>query len=124
MPKVNQTERERVAIVGGGPSGLAVARFLKQYGFDPVIFEQSDGIGGQWNAGAAHSGVWPTMCTNSSRVTTCFSDFGYGPGTPLFPGHRHVLTYLRQRLIPLCPHSQDMVEYHCCPVNKRIDSIG
>jgi cation diffusion facilitator CzcD-associated flavoprotein CzcO len=46
----------QVAIVGAGPGGLAAAKWLKQYGFEPVIFEQSDDIGGQWNARASPSG--------------------------------------------------------------------
>ena len=39
----------RAAIVGSGPGGLAAAKYLKEHGFEPVIFEQADDIGGQWN---------------------------------------------------------------------------
>ena len=39
----------RVAIIGSGPGGLVAARYLKQHGFKPVVFEQDDEIGGQWN---------------------------------------------------------------------------
>lgn len=91
----NRTARDSIAIVGGGPGGLVVAKYLKQHGFEPVIFEQGDGIGGQWNAGASHSGVWPSMCTNTSQLMTCFSDFRYKPNTAVFPSNQDVLSYLR-----------------------------
>ena len=41
MLEIQKSQRERVAIGGDGPSGLAVAKYLKQHGFDPVVFEQS-----------------------------------------------------------------------------------
>jgi dimethylaniline monooxygenase (N-oxide forming) len=38
----------RVAVIGGGVSGIAAAKVLKQNGFVPVIFEKSEQIGGIW----------------------------------------------------------------------------
>jgi oxygen-dependent protoporphyrinogen oxidase len=37
----------RVAIVGGGIAGLASARVLQEQGFDPVLFESTDRLGGK-----------------------------------------------------------------------------
>ena len=59
-----------IAIIGAGPAGLAAAKYLIQHGFNPTIFEQGDSVGGQWSGGAAHSGVWPSMRTNTSRLMT------------------------------------------------------
>ena len=87
---------KRVAIVGAGPGGLAAARYLAAYGFEPFIFEQSGDIGGQWNAQSTLSGVWPSMRANSSRVTTCFSDLRYEEGIAMFPRNQEVLAYLRR----------------------------
>src|SRR5215469_18536750 len=53
-----QVLRRRVAIIGSGPGGLVAARYLKHHGFEPVVFEQDDDIGGQWNVRSPHSGVW------------------------------------------------------------------
>lgn len=86
----------RVAIVGAGPGGLVAAKWLKQYGFEPVIFEQSDDVGGQWNARAPYSGVWSSMSTNTSRLTTSFSDLQYESGTPVFPSNQQVHAYLKR----------------------------
>lgn len=89
----------RVAIVGAGPGGLVAAKWLQQYGFEPVIFEQSDDIGGQWHARASHSGVWNSMRTNTSSLTTRFSDLPYESGTPVFPANQQVHVYLQRYVV-------------------------
>jgi dimethylaniline monooxygenase (N-oxide forming) len=98
--------RGKVAIVGGGPAGLVVAKYLKEQGFEPTLFEQSDSIGGQWNARASHSGVWPSMPTNTSRVMTCFSDFQHEPDTVVYPSEQEMLSYLQRYAahFDLMPH--------------------
>ena len=88
--------QRRVAIIGGGPGGLVAARYLKDHGFEPVIFEQGDEIGGQWNVRSLHSGVWPSMVTNTSRFLTCFSDLAPEPGSPIFPSNHEILAYLKR----------------------------
>jgi thioredoxin reductase len=90
------SSEKKVAIIGAGPAGLVVARYLLQHGFEPVLFEQSSRLGGQWNQGAPHSGIWPTMVTNTSRVTTQFSDLPWPAGTPMFPHNRDLLAYLEK----------------------------
>jgi glycine/D-amino acid oxidase-like deaminating enzyme len=87
---------ERVAVIGAGPGGLAAARYLKARGFEPVIYEQSERLGGQWNAGAEHSGVWPGMRANTSRVVMRFSDLDYPAETGAFPTADEVLAYLER----------------------------
>jgi cation diffusion facilitator CzcD-associated flavoprotein CzcO len=84
----------RVAIVGAGPGGIVAAKFLRDQGLVPVIFEQSDRAGGQWHVGNPMSGVWPGMPTNTSRVMTHFSDLDYPPDTPPFPDAEGVFRYL------------------------------
>ena len=36
-----------VFVVGGGPSGLAAAWRLKEAGYEPVVLEERDRVGGQ-----------------------------------------------------------------------------
>lgn len=85
-----------VAIVGAGPGGLAAARYIKQVGFTPVLFEQGGEVGGQWSADARFSGVWPSMRTNTSRVLTSFSDLQYDPHIAVYPTNQEVGAYLRR----------------------------
>jgi cation diffusion facilitator CzcD-associated flavoprotein CzcO len=63
---------------------------------EPVLFEQSGDIGGQWNAKGAHSGIWPSMRANSTREMTCFSDLRYEKGVALYPRNQDVLAYLHR----------------------------
>ena len=83
-----------VAIIGAGPAGLATARWLKREGFEPILFEQGDRLGGQWSGDPRCSGVWPSMHTNTCREMTQFSDLVHSPGLPIYPGNREIFAYL------------------------------
>src|ERR1700760_3612236 len=85
----------RVAIIGSGPGGLVAAKYLKDHGFAPAVFEQDDDIGGQWNVRSPHSGLWPSMVTNTSRWLTCFSDLALEPKAAIFPSNGEILAYLK-----------------------------
>ncbi|WP_205876982.1 flavin-containing monooxygenase [Mycobacterium camsae] len=85
----------RVAVIGAGPGGLVAARWLAGRGFEPTIFEQTPALGGQWTGLEGHSGVWPAMRTNSSRVLTAFSDLA-PETTSAYPSNPEILDYLRR----------------------------
>lgn len=87
---------QNVAIIGAGPAGLVTARWLQEEGFRPVLFEQGEHLGGQWCGGAAHSGVWPAMRTNTSRVMSAFSDLDHGPEVPTYPSNQQMRAYLER----------------------------
>jgi hypothetical protein len=74
---------QTIAIVGAGPAGLVAARYLSKEGFDPVMFEQGDRIGGQWTGDVRSSGGWVSMRT--SRVMTSFSDLRGSHTRPFNP---------------------------------------
>ncbi|WP_077000816.1 NAD(P)/FAD-dependent oxidoreductase [Variovorax sp. KK3] len=86
----------RVAIIGAGPGGLAAARWLQSEGFEPELFEQTAGLGGQWSGDARCSGVWPSMRTNTSRMLTQFSDLPHLPGLALYPSNQEIRAYLQR----------------------------
>ena len=48
MPKLSAAEKrpERVAVIGGGPAGLATAAFLVQRGYNVTLFERGARLGG------------------------------------------------------------------------------
>lgn len=85
-----------VAVIGAGPGGIVAARYLKSEGFEPVIFEQGERIGGQWSGDPGHSGVWPAMRTNTSRIMTAFSDLPHNAASPTYPTSQAMGEYLRR----------------------------
>jgi cation diffusion facilitator CzcD-associated flavoprotein CzcO len=91
---VRLREGARIAIVGSGPSGITAAKHALEAGFDVTVFEAGDRLGGQWDATASHSGVWPGMHTNTSRAMTAFSDFPAPATHPLHPTAEQVHAYL------------------------------
>jgi cation diffusion facilitator CzcD-associated flavoprotein CzcO len=84
-----------VAVIGAGPSGLVAAKSLQEEGLDPIIFEQADGVGGQWHAPSTHSGVWPGMRANTSKTLDTFSDFPPAESLPMFPRFEELRDYFR-----------------------------
>src|SRR3954454_20147260 len=86
----------RIAIIGAGPSGLVTAKYALEAGFDVTIFEASDDLGGQWYATAPHSGIWPGMRTNTSRMMTAVSDAPPPADHETYPLAEQVQNSLRQ----------------------------
>src|SRR5262249_25393917 len=86
----------RVAIIGGGPSGIVAARYLKSEGFAPTMFERGERLGGQWSADPRRSGVWPSMRTNTSRIMTAFSDLQHPEEVAVYPTNQQVLACLER----------------------------
>ncbi|HZH08608.1 MAG TPA: NAD(P)-binding domain-containing protein [Lautropia sp.] len=85
-----------VAVLGAGPAGLVMARWLLHRGFEPVLFESAARLGGQWNPASTMSATWPGMRTNTSRVMTAFSDVDHEDGTPVYPRQEEMLAYLER----------------------------
>jgi dimethylaniline monooxygenase (N-oxide forming) len=90
MHSITLSPSSRIAVVGGGPAGIVAAKELREAGFAPEILEQSADLGGQWNAGAAHSGVWPGMRANTSGAMTRFGEAPLPDAWPVFPRADHV----------------------------------
>lgn len=51
LPAYFETSGKKVAVIGGGPAGLAAARELKRYGHDVVLFDNQSQLGGQVRSG-------------------------------------------------------------------------
>uniref|UniRef100_A0A7S4PXJ1 Flavin-containing monooxygenase n=1 Tax=Alexandrium monilatum TaxID=311494 RepID=A0A7S4PXJ1_9DINO len=83
----------RVAIIGGGPSGLAACKAALEEGLAPTLFEKAAGVGGLWR-GDEHGKVWKALRTNLSKYTCAFSDGPWPPSAPDFPAGSEVQGYL------------------------------
>ena len=79
-----------IAVVGAGPSGLAVAKALKGRNIAYKQFEAEEDLGGNW-----YHGVYQTAHIISSKKTTEFGDFPMPEDYPDFPNGHQMLEYLR-----------------------------
>ncbi|PGH06138.1 hypothetical protein GX51_02526 [Blastomyces parvus] len=93
---------KKVAIIGGGPSGLTTLKQCLAESLDAVLFETCDGIGGQWRyedpnpeTDETISSMYEGVILNSTRDTSSFSDFPIDPAQyPEYFSHHRMLNYL------------------------------
>eukprot|EP00567_Pseudictyota_dubia_P001207 CAMPEP_0197464812 /NCGR_PEP_ID=MMETSP1175-20131217/64217_1 /TAXON_ID=1003142 /ORGANISM="Triceratium dubium, Strain CCMP147" /LENGTH=720 /DNA_ID=CAMNT_0043000807 /DNA_START=193 /DNA_END=2356 /DNA_ORIENTATION=- len=57
-PSADTTQTKKVAIVGGGLSGLACAKYLVDAGHEPTVYEARDVLGGKVSAWQDDDGDW------------------------------------------------------------------
>nr|XP_057929034.1 flavin-containing monooxygenase 5-like [Doryrhamphus excisus]XP_057929035.1 flavin-containing monooxygenase 5-like [Doryrhamphus excisus] len=89
----------RVAIIGGGSSGLACIKCCLDEGLEPVCFESSDDIGGLWrfkeNPEQDRASIYHSVIINTSKEMMCYSDY---PIPAHFPNYMHntlIMDYFR-----------------------------
>ncbi|XP_017311638.2 flavin-containing monooxygenase 5 [Ictalurus punctatus] len=81
---------QRVAVIGGGSSGLTCIKCCLDEGLEPMCFESSDDIGGLWrfkeNPESDRASIYHSVIINTSKEMMCFSDF---PIPAHFPNYMH-----------------------------------
>ena len=110
MSGTGKAGNKRIAVIGGGPTGLVAVKVLSEYGHTVVGFEKKSAIGGLWRfedepqrkycplpdknqpIGAAYT----SLVLNTSKEMSCFSDFPFEDDTPTFLTHMAFLHYLEQ----------------------------
>ncbi|MGC3937265.1 flavin-containing monooxygenase [Roseobacter sp. EG26] len=85
MPK-----RKKVAVIGGGVSGLAAAKAFDEKGHRVVGFERSHDFGGVWEL----SRSYPDVQTQSPKDLYCFTDHPMPDTYPEWPKGPQVHAYL------------------------------
>ncbi|MCI4389336.1 hypothetical protein PGIGA_G00096790 [Pangasianodon gigas] len=89
----------RVAVIGGGSSGLTCIKCCLDEGLEPVCFESSDDIGGLWRFKETpepeRSSMYRSLVVNTSKEMMCFSDFPMPAHYPNYMHHSMLLNYLR-----------------------------
>ncbi|XP_067240887.1 flavin-containing monooxygenase 5-like isoform X2 [Chanodichthys erythropterus] len=90
---------KRVAVIGGGTSGLTCIKCCLDEGLEPVCFETSDDIGGLWrfkeNPDPDRASIYHSLIINTSKEMMCYSDF---PIPAHFPNYMHnslIMDYFR-----------------------------
>ncbi|KAM9384190.1 flavin-containing monooxygenase 5-like [Pholidichthys leucotaenia] len=89
----------RVAVIGGGSSGLACIKCCLDEGLEPVCFESSDDIGGLWrfkeNPEPDRASIYHSVIINTSKEMMCFSDFSIPAHFPNYMHNALIMDYFR-----------------------------
>ena len=83
-----------VAVVGGGPSGLMLARRLARTEASFQVYERQSDVGGIWNIDAPGSPMYESAHFISSRTMSGFPGFPMPDHYPDYPDYRQVLDYI------------------------------
>ena len=87
------TRPEKLALVGAGPMGLAMARNLRRFGLPFDAFEIHLEVGGLWNIDNPHSTMYESAHLISSKRMTEFEEFPMRDEVADYPSHAEVLRY-------------------------------
>ncbi|WP_397533011.1 flavin-containing monooxygenase [Roseateles sp.] len=85
--------RDRYAVIGAGPSGLAAARNLQKLGLPFTGFETYSDVGGLWNIANPRSTVYESAHLISSKRMTEFAEFPMADSVADYPSHRELCGY-------------------------------
>jgi hypothetical protein len=88
-------DKVQVCVIGAGPSGIAAAKNVLQAGFEVVVFEKNDKVGGNWvfNADTGHSSVYEHTHIISSKTWSEYEDYPMPDDYPDYPSHRQLQAY-------------------------------
>ncbi|XP_060686138.1 flavin-containing monooxygenase 5-like [Hemiscyllium ocellatum] len=88
---------KRVAIIGGGSSGLACIKCCLDEDLEPVCFERGNDIGGLWNfqenVTDGRASIYKSLIINTSKEMMCFSDFPIPDDYPNYMHNSRILEY-------------------------------
>ncbi|MDO6798161.1 flavin-containing monooxygenase [Shimia thalassica] len=87
--------RDRYALIGAGPMGLAAAKVLKEQGIPFQGFELHSDVGGLWDIDAPQSTMYESAHLISSKRMTEFADFPMADDVAEYPSHRELTGYFR-----------------------------
>ena len=96
----------KVCIIGAGAAGLCAARHLAQSSFQPVVYEQTNNIGGTWIYSETigqdpktglpiHSSMYKSLRTNLPKEVMAFPDYPFPSNLPSFLHHTEISSYLK-----------------------------
>ncbi|XP_026709329.1 dimethylaniline monooxygenase [N-oxide-forming] 5-like isoform X2 [Athene cunicularia] len=90
---------KRVAIVGGGSSGLCAIKACLQEGLEPICFEATMDIGGLWRFEESpeedRASIYRSVIINTSKEMMCFSDFPIPEDFPNYMHNSKIMEYFR-----------------------------
>jgi hypothetical protein len=106
----------KLAIIGGGPTGIGVGRELGDGGIDYDLYEAADDFGGVWHDTAPCGRTYPSLHLISPKFNTQVQDFPMPDDFPVYPNHRQMLDYIRS-------YARQFGVYEHARFNRRIESL-
>ncbi|NXR32659.1 FMO5 monooxygenase, partial [Zosterops hypoxanthus] len=116
---------KKVAIIGGGSSGLCAIKACLQEGLEPVCFERTGDIGGLWRFEECpedgRASIYRSVIINTSKEMMCFSDFPIPEDFPNYMHNSKIMEYFRMyaQHFDLLRHIRFRTSV--CHVSKRPD---
>uniref|UniRef100_A0A8C3TXT2 Flavin-containing monooxygenase n=1 Tax=Catharus ustulatus TaxID=91951 RepID=A0A8C3TXT2_CATUS len=116
---------KKVAIIGGGSSGLCAIKACLQEGLEPVCFERTADIGGLWRFEErpedGRASIYRSVIINTSKEMMCFSDFPIPDDFPNYMHNSKIMEYFRMyaQHFDLLRHIRFRTSV--CRVSKRPD---
>lgn len=86
----------KICIIGGGPSGISIARKFSISGIEYDLYEAGGDFGGVWNANELCGRVYESAHLISSKKITQLMDFPMPENYPHYPKHELILDYWRE----------------------------
>ena len=86
--------QRRVAVVGGGPAGLAALRALTARGVDATVFERGGRVGGVWTLEDRPTAAYRSLHLITSKARTEFAEHPMPADTPDYPARDAVGRWL------------------------------
>ncbi|XP_025043403.2 flavin-containing monooxygenase 5-like [Pelodiscus sinensis] len=90
---------KRIAVIGGGSSGLCAIKCCLDDGLEPTCFESSEDIGGLWrfkeNPEEGRASIYKSVIINTSKEMMCFSDFPIPEDYPNYMHNSKIMKYFR-----------------------------
>jgi len=87
--------RDRFALIGAGPMGLATAKVLAEQGIPFQGFELHSDVGGLWDIDGPKSTMYESAHLISSKTMTEFTDFPMREEVADYPSHRELKSYFQ-----------------------------
>jgi len=92
------SSRDRVCVIGAGPSGIAAAKAVLDAGFhDLTIYDRGGEVGGNWvfDADSGHSSVFETTHIISSKKYSQYDDYPMPEEYHDYPSHQQLAAYFQ-----------------------------
>ena len=89
--------KQRVCIIGAGPSGIAAIKNISEQGIAVKAYDFNENVGGNWiySENSSHSSVFETTHIISSKTLSQYEDFPFKSSVADYPSHSELCSYFQ-----------------------------